>query len=63
MVLKDIFDFTAEEIAVLLSTTVGAVKSALHRGRINLQETSHDCLAARPVKGINRSGGCDIQCA
>jgi len=31
IVLKDIFDFTAQEIAVMLSTTVGAVKSALHR--------------------------------
>jgi RNA polymerase sigma-70 factor (ECF subfamily) len=38
IVLKDVFDFTLEEIAVLLSTTVGAVKSALHRGRERLKE-------------------------
>jgi RNA polymerase sigma-70 factor (ECF subfamily) len=33
VVLKDVFDFSLEEIADLLSTSVGAVKSALHRGR------------------------------
>ena len=45
IVLKDIFDFTAEEIAVMLSTTVGAVKSALHRGRTNLQGTPQESPA------------------
>ena len=55
--LKDIFDFTAEEIAVMLSTTVGAVKSALHRGRINLQKTppeSHASLRAPSKELIDR---------
>ena len=33
VVLKDVFDFSLEEIAELLSTTPGAVKAALHRGR------------------------------
>jgi len=37
VVLKDAFDFTLEETAELLSTTVGAVKSALHRARERLQ--------------------------
>jgi len=46
VVLKDIFDFTAEEIAVMLSTTVGAVRSALHRGRTNLQKTPHESHAS-----------------
>jgi len=46
VVLKDIFDFTAGEIAVMLSTTVGAVKSALHRGRTNLQKTPHESHAS-----------------
>lgn len=32
IVLRDTFDFTAEEIAVMLSTMVGAVNSALYRG-------------------------------
>jgi len=46
IVLKDIFDFTVEEIAVMLSTTVGAVKSALHRGRTNLQKTQQETSAS-----------------
>jgi RNA polymerase sigma-70 factor, ECF subfamily len=33
VVLKDVFDLSLEEIAEALSTTVGAVKAALHRGR------------------------------
>jgi RNA polymerase sigma-70 factor (ECF subfamily) len=33
VVLKDAFDLSLEEIAEALSTTVGAVKAALHRGR------------------------------
>jgi len=36
VVLKDVFDFTLEEIADQLRTTVGGVKSALHRGRVAL---------------------------
>src|SRR5258708_475468 len=38
VVLKDVFDLTLEEIAEALSTTVGAVKAALHRGRGKLIE-------------------------
>ena len=38
VVLKDVFDFSLEEIASLLSTSVGAVKSALHRGRERLHD-------------------------
>jgi RNA polymerase sigma-70 factor (ECF subfamily) len=38
VVLKDVFDFTLDEIADLLATSVGAVKSALHRGRERLDE-------------------------
>jgi RNA polymerase sigma-70 factor (ECF subfamily) len=38
VVLKDVFDFSIAEIADLLSTTTGAVKSALHRGREKLIE-------------------------
>jgi RNA polymerase sigma-70 factor (ECF subfamily) len=33
VVLKDVFDFSLEEVAGMLSTTAGAVKAALHRGR------------------------------
>lgn len=42
VVLKDVFDFTAEEIAAVLSTTTGAVKAALHRGRVKLVERAPD---------------------
>ncbi len=38
IVLKDVFDFPLEDIADLLATTVGAVKSALHKGREKLEE-------------------------
>ena len=38
VVLKDVFDFSLEEIAAILATTVGAVKSARHRGRGKLAE-------------------------
>jgi RNA polymerase sigma-70 factor, ECF subfamily len=36
VVLKDVFDFTLEEISESLSTTVGGVKAALSRGRTKL---------------------------
>ena len=38
VVLKDVFDLALEEIAEALSTTPGAVKAALHRGRGKLVE-------------------------
>jgi RNA polymerase sigma-70 factor (ECF subfamily) len=38
LILKDVFDMSLEETADVLETTVGAVKSALHRGRTRLQE-------------------------
>jgi RNA polymerase sigma-70 factor (ECF subfamily) len=38
VVLKDVFDLTLDEVAEVLSTTTGAVKAALHRGRGKLVE-------------------------
>lgn len=38
VVLKDVFDLSLDEIAEALSTTPGAVKAALHRGRGKLVE-------------------------
>lgn len=38
VVLKDVFELSLEEIAEALSTTVGAVKAALHRGRGKLAD-------------------------
>ena len=36
--LKDVFDYSLEEIAVIMETTPGAVKSALFRGRTKMNE-------------------------
>jgi len=38
VVLKDAFDFSLDEVAGIIGTTVGAVKAALHRGRGKLLE-------------------------
>jgi RNA polymerase sigma-70 factor (ECF subfamily) len=38
VVLKDVFELSLEETATALSTTVGAVKAALHSGRAKLKE-------------------------
>ena len=38
VILKDVFDLSLEEIAEALSTTTGAVKGALHRGRGKIVE-------------------------
>jgi RNA polymerase sigma-70 factor (ECF subfamily) len=46
VVLKDAFDLSLEEIAEALSTTTGAVKAALHRGRGKLAETAPEPVRA-----------------
>jgi RNA polymerase sigma-70 factor (ECF subfamily) len=46
VVLKDLFDAPLDEIALVLGTSVGAVKSALHRGRARL----HDQGDAEPQR-------------
>lgn len=38
LVLKDFLDFSLHDVAELLNTSVGAIKSALHRGRARLDE-------------------------
>src|SRR5262249_43646290 len=38
VILKDVLDYSLEEIASLLEFSVPAVKAALHRGRTRLQE-------------------------
>src|SRR6185437_16032469 len=49
VVLKDVFDFSLEEIAESLGTTVGAVKTALHRGRGKLAEEATPEPTTAPV--------------
>jgi RNA polymerase sigma-70 factor, ECF subfamily len=50
VVLKDVFDFSLEEIAGALGTTTGAIKAALHRGRGKLAEPD-TAIAKAPVPG------------
>ncbi|MFP2909129.1 RNA polymerase sigma factor [Pyxidicoccus sp. 3LFB2] len=49
VVLKDVFDFSLEEIADTLSTTVGAVKAALHRGRGRLAAPLTEAVDRKPA--------------
>ena len=48
VVLKELFDASLDEIALVLGTSVGAVKSALHRGRARLRETEDGTVPQRP---------------
>jgi RNA polymerase sigma-70 factor (ECF subfamily) len=47
VILKDVLDHTLEEVAAELGFTVPAVKAALHRGRVALQQQAGD-LRVRP---------------
>jgi RNA polymerase sigma-70 factor (ECF subfamily) len=49
VVLKDVFEFSLDEIAELLGTSVGAVKAALHRGRERLASAQEETMSDRPV--------------
>jgi len=49
VLLKDIFDYTLEEIAELVSSTVGGVKAALNRGRMKLANSSKPVTSRREV--------------
>jgi RNA polymerase sigma-70 factor, ECF subfamily len=53
VLLKDVFDYSLEEIAELVDSTVGGVKAALKRGRTK--------LAATPAAVPQRSGTFDPQ--
>jgi RNA polymerase sigma-70 factor (ECF subfamily) len=48
LVLKEVFDFSLEEVARALSTSVGAVKAALHRGRGKLTEPDELLVGSAP---------------
>ena len=41
VLLKDVFDYSLEEIAELVDSTVGGVKAALNRGRGKLESLQH----------------------
>ncbi len=47
VLLRDVFDYSLEEIAELVDSTVGGVKAALNRGRAKLAATSPDLKSAQ----------------
>jgi RNA polymerase sigma-70 factor (ECF subfamily) len=49
VLLKDVFDYTLEEIAELVSSTVGGVKAALNRGRSKLAASPAPVTSHREV--------------
>ncbi len=49
VLLKEVFDLSLEETAAVLRTSVGAVKSALHRGRGRLERADRETRAAGPA--------------
>ena len=49
VLLKDVFDYSLEEIAELVDSTVGGVKAALNRARTKLAESSPAATSARNV--------------
>jgi RNA polymerase sigma-70 factor, ECF subfamily len=49
VLLKDVFDYTLEEIAELVSSTVGGVKAALNRGRSKLAAPPEPMASHREV--------------
>ena len=49
VLLKDVFDYTLEEIAELVSSTVGGVKAALNRGRSKLAASPEPSTSHREV--------------
>jgi RNA polymerase sigma-70 factor (ECF subfamily) len=49
VLLKDVFDYTLEEIAELVSSTVGGVKAALNRGRAKLAALPEPVKSRREV--------------
>ncbi|MEX0840404.1 MAG: sigma factor-like helix-turn-helix DNA-binding protein, partial [Parvibaculum sp.] len=52
LVLKEAGGFTLEEIATMLETTTGAVKSALHRARTKLGEPENETPQNRPTEEL-----------
>lgn len=50
VLLKDVFDYSLEEIAELVDSTVGGVKAALNRGRTKLAASSLPAKSAQSAK-------------
>jgi RNA polymerase sigma-70 factor (ECF subfamily) len=52
LILKDVLDWPASEIADLLDTTTSSVNSALHRARVTLAENDHGRGSQRSSAGL-----------
>ena len=50
VLLKDVFDYSLEEISELVGSSVGAVKAALNRGRSKLAKLPDAPLSPPPAK-------------
>jgi RNA polymerase sigma-70 factor (ECF subfamily) len=53
VLLKDVFDYSLEEVAALVGNTVGGVKSALNRGRAKLSTLPASTAMARPAESAH----------
>src|SRR5216117_1466023 len=49
VLLKDVFDYSLEEIAEFIDSTVGGVKAALNRARTKLAESSPQAMPPRSI--------------
>jgi RNA polymerase sigma factor (sigma-70 family) len=53
VILKDVLDYSLEEIAAMLELSVSAVKAALHRGRRRLRELTKGQRPAAPPRATS----------
>jgi len=60
VLLKDVFDYSLEEIAEQLDSTVGGVKAALNRGRSKLASLPQASTSPRPAAHPELSGLLDL---
>jgi RNA polymerase sigma-70 factor (ECF subfamily) len=54
IVMKDVLGLSLEECAAMLKSSVGAVKSALHRGRERLEDSGGNTMQAPPRSIVER---------
>ena len=53
VILKDVLDYSLDEIAALLELSMPAIKAALHRGRVRLRELSEAAELAAPSSPVS----------